>query len=373
MKIIIISALILLGGILSAPPVLAAGNGACSWHGGVDCSAGPNIFGAAICNDGFESDVRFGSILECTNNPNKLFFCHTRRSCDSLYKVIEDEVQSIERDHNETIARINSIESDQMNRVEENCRAARSRAEIAIAGARLTGSPTGDNYLQGVQNQCDSEKNRVRENIQGLRSKAEVTKNSLMRIARLWRLRIVENIYSCPNNSTALQDSGLCACNTGFYSFGGMCILNAPLPTSPSVGLNNQSTNTLPIITPNQPTPTVEPSSSTIGSPIPVTPLAPSAATSTTVTPAPCLTGFIWDVSTLSCKEISTVTINTQSKYFIGLPKTKSDLLNCIVVGNVKTKKYYLRGNKYIKTLSPSGKQCFQSEIEAKSKKYKKV
>jgi len=42
-----------------------ATSGACSDHGGVNCSAGASINGSAICNDGFESSTLYPSGTEC--------------------------------------------------------------------------------------------------------------------------------------------------------------------------------------------------------------------------------------------------------------------------------------------------------------------
>jgi hypothetical protein len=43
-------------------------SGACSYHGGVDCSAGPSIGGNAQCNDGWISSVPYSEIDECQSN-----------------------------------------------------------------------------------------------------------------------------------------------------------------------------------------------------------------------------------------------------------------------------------------------------------------
>ena len=46
-----------------------ATSGACSWHLGVNCSAGMNSStGDAICNDGTDSSVLYVNMDECMNN-----------------------------------------------------------------------------------------------------------------------------------------------------------------------------------------------------------------------------------------------------------------------------------------------------------------
>ncbi|MEI7462895.1 MAG: hypothetical protein WCK03_00695 [Candidatus Taylorbacteria bacterium] len=52
--------------IISSHSYAYATSGACSYHGGVNCSAGADTDGSAICNDGWrDSTVSFSSINEC--------------------------------------------------------------------------------------------------------------------------------------------------------------------------------------------------------------------------------------------------------------------------------------------------------------------
>ncbi len=58
---------------------------------------------------------------------------------------------------------------------------------------------------------------------------------------------------------------------------------------------------------------------------------------------------------------------------FVGTPKSKTDLLNCAVVADTKTKTYWLQGHSAISTLPLKNKTCLLSENDAKSAKYRKV
>lgn len=59
-KFLIISLFIL------TPTFAFAKSGACSGHGGVSCSAGPDSDGSVICNDGWEdSSVSYSSMVMC--------------------------------------------------------------------------------------------------------------------------------------------------------------------------------------------------------------------------------------------------------------------------------------------------------------------
>ncbi len=62
-----------------------------------------------------------------------------------------------------------------------------------------------------------------------------------------------------------------------------------------------------------------------------------------------------------------------QKDVFVGYPKTRTDLLKCIAVGDMKKKVYYSQGHKTIKTLAIGQKYCFDDENLAKKSGYKKV
>lgn len=61
--VLFLSVSILFGGIFVSS--VHADSGACSYHQGVNCSAGASSYGNAICNDGYESSVSYYSISEC--------------------------------------------------------------------------------------------------------------------------------------------------------------------------------------------------------------------------------------------------------------------------------------------------------------------
>lgn len=55
-------------GLFLIPQVSFATSGACSYHGGVNCSAGSGPLGNAICNDGVESSTSYYDAQECSVN-----------------------------------------------------------------------------------------------------------------------------------------------------------------------------------------------------------------------------------------------------------------------------------------------------------------
>jgi hypothetical protein len=53
------------------PQNVFAVSGACSYHGGVSCSAGADWDGSVICNDGWkDSSIKYGDMIMCSNQPS---------------------------------------------------------------------------------------------------------------------------------------------------------------------------------------------------------------------------------------------------------------------------------------------------------------
>ncbi len=89
----IIAILILMAG-LGFTSNASATSGACSYHGGVDCSAGASVSGNAICNDGWESSVSYDSMTECAGTfvcPDQ-FTENDKRSAYDKFNQINSEM-----------------------------------------------------------------------------------------------------------------------------------------------------------------------------------------------------------------------------------------------------------------------------------------
>src|SRR3989344_7897023 len=58
--------LVVISLLFAQPSSVSATSGACSYHSGVNCSAGPNYTGNVTCNDGWvNSSVKFYDTDEC--------------------------------------------------------------------------------------------------------------------------------------------------------------------------------------------------------------------------------------------------------------------------------------------------------------------
>lgn len=67
------------------------------------------------------------------------------------------------------------------------------------------------------------------------------------------------------------------------------------------------------------------------------------------------------------------VTEKTAPTIFIGIPKIKTQLYQCAIVGNNSSKIYHLKGSSYIRSMVVSGKKCFATEDAAKKAGYRKA
>jgi len=91
-KIIIILSLLLI------PTFILATSGACSYHNGVNCSAGADINGKVQCNDGWvNSSVYFSDADECRTNPCVYIApvgCNSESDYQSIYNLGQSELGS---------------------------------------------------------------------------------------------------------------------------------------------------------------------------------------------------------------------------------------------------------------------------------------
>ena len=73
--------------------ITEATSGACSWHGGVNCSAGADWDGSVICNDGWrDSSVSYYSMVECIGYSNPPSYTPSIPNCslNSYYDSLSD-------------------------------------------------------------------------------------------------------------------------------------------------------------------------------------------------------------------------------------------------------------------------------------------
>lgn len=64
---------------------------------------------------------------------------------------------------------------------------------------------------------------------------------------------------------------------------------------------------------------------------------------------------------------------SNSTDYFVGRPRTYTQLFNCKIVGNYNSYIYHLKGSKYIREMTLKNKECFATEAVAKAKGFRKA
>lgn len=91
-------------------PTAFATSGECSYHGGVNCVAGPNVYGDAICNDGWASSVLYSQTSEC----NQFVTCLPESTVDQMNQELENTIgASIQQLENEKSAAVVQLQQSQ--------------------------------------------------------------------------------------------------------------------------------------------------------------------------------------------------------------------------------------------------------------------
>ncbi len=211
-------AVFLLLAIFISPNVAFATQGACSWHGGINCVAGADWDESVICNDGWrESSVLYSNSAICTEScawgytdkfKQVLVDCLNTDSAHTI-ELKEELVywQTLER---QWVAERNALYSDSMTAEQE--------AQII-----------------GLNSQVQGAHRRVRE-IEGYISNWEATDiRACQALANTFGAnnckepQIIMN--DCPRNAT--YNGSLCECGVGYIwnSVRTECVLNRPVQT----------------------------------------------------------------------------------------------------------------------------------------------
>ncbi len=62
-----------------------------------------------------------------------------------------------------------------------------------------------------------------------------------------------------------------------------------------------------------------------------------------------------------------------QPEPFVGIPKTRRQLLSCSVVGNYSSMIYHLKGSRYIRSMNLKRKECFAAAQDAIDKGFRRA
>ncbi len=391
------------------------GSGACSWHGGVNCSAGINWDGSVICNDGWrDSSVSFntvcGSSLTIAQICARLTVLHASRRTlgSSIYWSDLREAGCLDNNADDLAGYLNYCATIGKG-LDQGCdqplkpKSAPKEESITVpqSDTYIITTPKivyryfcpAHSFLDGVEPNvyCHCESNYLpyqgscldASNVCTLKYGKPTYFDSEKQtcycqagyyVGSDGKCSIPGDVYCSSKYGNAIyrSDKQNCYCTDDYHfdSVLGTCIANlkSALPIScmypqildpiKNICLTQAATSeTHPIIQQSTSSPDLK--SCHIG-------------------------GQFWNPNTGVCQcpdkyklnDVGTGCIifppesQTQNN-FVGLPKLKADLLNCSVVGKKATHFYYLLGSKFIKQMTPVGKECFVTEQDAKNQHYR--
>jgi len=200
--------------------VALATSGACSWHGGVNCAAGPDWDGSVICNDGWrESSVSYYDIKECSPR------C-TSDELESLWQKYGVEERQAKL--NEIIKETESL-SEQMDETDDPIESSYLADQIQTL---LFTYKLEKDLLDDILNEVDMEcsvlgyDRQQQKYLDDLKKQQELWEKEQEALERSWAEQeaLLEQMEtaSCPVNST--YSNGQCFCNSGFVADGNVCI-----------------------------------------------------------------------------------------------------------------------------------------------------
>lgn len=190
-------------------PIFAIG-GTCSWHGGVDCSAGADWDGSAICNDGWtDSSEKFYDTKECTQ---KLHYCTTEEYNQISSKFNLNEQYRVLSELNNKILAINPVSQDTSGQNITSSAVQRNSADIARTNY-IEASKIYQQWLP-LKAKYDGDFNNAKQECFALGEKAYA-----ISIAEATRQR-AELLYGNQSSQTK-------TCKDGYVLVGNACIDNS--------------------------------------------------------------------------------------------------------------------------------------------------
>ena len=223
----ITSTLILLALPFLSVDLVYATEGSCSWHGGVNCNAGPDLDGSEICKDGWrDSTVNFANSVECTN----------QISCtDAEFNALYDKYQIRERinEINAIKSQIDSIYTELMTAIADV--EGKSMTMQRIAGAKQRLIDDANSQINPLKAQLDLLTSSLNFDTAQADAECKALGQDRLRKMQLDALTRAQTFLEqqraqavilpqiqCPINSSPKND-GICYCNAGYTALNNGC------------------------------------------------------------------------------------------------------------------------------------------------------
>lgn len=181
--------------------------GTCSWHGGVNCNAGSDWDGSAVCNDGWrDSSERYSEQIMCRSSSSGLWGCSNYEEIQQKYGLKEKLAES-------------GVILEKMSSVTSTC-------------FEDVNTLTNSEILSQTR-RCTAEHATYQEQYNSLQLEYDrlYTKAGLecAEIAKQERQQLIQSLQpkaSCPANLIVSNDN--CVCPSGLFYNGSSCVTATP-------------------------------------------------------------------------------------------------------------------------------------------------
>ena len=218
---------------LFIPSMSHAVQGDCSYHLGIDCSAGPDWDGSVICNDGWKDSIdSYSDAIECQL---KKYSCTTKQLDDLYVKYkLQEKIDALNKIGNQMEELLPEItignsRGDSLRELEKNARKA-----ILLKEESSAISSEWDRINEIINTECESlgkeNHRKEQQELQDLRLKQKQTEID----KELNFSKGLLNILTCSYIKNAIYENGECICGLG-YSFNNdktACLLMCPVNSS---------------------------------------------------------------------------------------------------------------------------------------------
>lgn len=203
--------------LLSIQTVFAT-SGACSNHGGVYCSRGPDSDGSVVCNDGWkDSSVGYYEMKECNNSCP---FYVRKKTYDEYKNYLEDKIQEVKNGNQDLC---NSIYQDHLVMIQENYDSCVKNMQSITQNIAIMG---GSSSLLTNQNDCENKKASQTNLYESQKQSCLNSSNdTIFKYQDLLNCMILDETDYCPAlylNTHSVD--GKCYCNDGFVNKDEKCI-----------------------------------------------------------------------------------------------------------------------------------------------------
>lgn len=199
--------------------IASASSGACSYHGGVNCSVGADTDGSVICNDGWtDSSVSYSSMSECRSS-SKCPMYLSQADYDKQKQEIQNSINKVQND-NQTMCQ-GFLNSDESRNEQSYQVCVKSRQSMMnIAGSVSAGLYANTNDCEDVKTK-QSEYNKTKYN-----SCLYNSQDTIFKYQTLLSCLAVDHTDYCkvkyPNTHT---ENNNCVCDSGYTLTSGGCVL----------------------------------------------------------------------------------------------------------------------------------------------------